>query len=358
MPEINNFPPWFYITAIVLYYVLQIIVIPPLTNVLVRFRANYNPKGLALEDADAAEQQQAPTTPVVGPVVKSYFAMFARVYRLEGIYGLFKGFVPRLIFNLFFNASPMRYRVSYGTQVDVFAAGDIVYILTVVLFTIPTKTTIYRYVQPPSCAPFELLTFPPNHSAMATPKRLSPFRPLDSFRALFSLHERSNIFRLYKNAGLFPTWILHVLLNTLFVVSSRGALLRSILSLIPIKDGGRWSAPGDHMHHSLEDWVLMVGFTVLGSLLLSPIEVILARLSLQKNNGKTPALESAEFEEETDRAVRVEAEEDVILLHPESDRYRGLVDCFKKIVAEEGWITLYRGFWATLLFGAFESSFI
>jgi hypothetical protein len=48
----------------------------PLTGVLVRFRASYNPKGLAL-DADGAAQ------PFTGPVVNSYFAMMRRVYRIE-----------------------------------------------------------------------------------------------------------------------------------------------------------------------------------------------------------------------------------------------------------------------------------
>ena len=48
----------------------------PLTGVLVRFRANYNPKGLQLD----AEGAAAPHT---GPVITSYFSMFKRVWRLE-----------------------------------------------------------------------------------------------------------------------------------------------------------------------------------------------------------------------------------------------------------------------------------
>jgi hypothetical protein len=48
----------------------------PLTGTLVRFRASYNPRGLALDAEGGAE-------PFAGPVVNSYFAMFARVYRIE-----------------------------------------------------------------------------------------------------------------------------------------------------------------------------------------------------------------------------------------------------------------------------------
>ena len=55
---------------------LSLAIIVPLTGILVRFRANYNPKGLQL-DAEGGVQ------PHTGPVVRSYFAMAGRVYRIE-----------------------------------------------------------------------------------------------------------------------------------------------------------------------------------------------------------------------------------------------------------------------------------
>lgn len=48
----------------------------PFTGVLVRFRANYNPKGLQLDSEGGA-------VPHTGPVVRSYFRMMGRVYRIE-----------------------------------------------------------------------------------------------------------------------------------------------------------------------------------------------------------------------------------------------------------------------------------
>lgn len=54
----------------------------PLTGVLVRFRANYNPKGLQLDSEGGA-------TPYTGPIVNSYFGMMIRVYRLEVRFLLF-----------------------------------------------------------------------------------------------------------------------------------------------------------------------------------------------------------------------------------------------------------------------------
>lgn len=35
------------------------------------------------------------------------------------------------------------------------------------------------------------------------------------------------------------------------------------------------------------------------------------------------------------------------------DPYLGMVDCGKRIIIEEGWRALYRGWWLTLLFGGF-----
>ena len=48
----------------------------PLAGALVRFRANYTPKGLQLDGEGGVQ-------PHTGPVVNSYFAMLARIKRLE-----------------------------------------------------------------------------------------------------------------------------------------------------------------------------------------------------------------------------------------------------------------------------------
>ena len=81
--------------------VITLAVFVPLTGVLVRFRANYNPKGLQLDTEGGA-------APYTGPIVNSYFGMMFRVYRLEvsplpfsrkdlngmhrqGVAGLYKG---------------------------------------------------------------------------------------------------------------------------------------------------------------------------------------------------------------------------------------------------------------------------
>ena len=55
---------------------LSLVIIVPLTGVLVRFRANYNPKALRLDPEDGAQAH-------TGPVIRSYFGMMKRVYTIE-----------------------------------------------------------------------------------------------------------------------------------------------------------------------------------------------------------------------------------------------------------------------------------
>lgn len=71
---------------------LSLAIIVPLTGILVRFRANYNPKGLQLDPEGGVQ-------PHTGPVIHSYFAMAARVYRIEVRYFLIDGhYLQRSIF--------------------------------------------------------------------------------------------------------------------------------------------------------------------------------------------------------------------------------------------------------------------
>jgi hypothetical protein len=55
---------------------ITLLIVVPFTGVLIRFRANYNPKALQLDAEGGA-------VPHTGPVVNSYFTMMARVWRLE-----------------------------------------------------------------------------------------------------------------------------------------------------------------------------------------------------------------------------------------------------------------------------------
>jgi hypothetical protein len=66
---------------------LTLAVIVPLTGALVRFRANYNPKGLQLDPEGGAQAH-------TGPVIHSYFGMIARVYKIEVSYRNSPNMIP------------------------------------------------------------------------------------------------------------------------------------------------------------------------------------------------------------------------------------------------------------------------
>ena len=115
--------------------------------------------------------------------------------------------------------------------------------------------------------------------------------------------------------------------------------------------------------------------TCLGVALLTPLEVIATRLAIQRNHASQEYNSvSQEVEGDADETAEYSgAEEDVIgyavsicfiqmilmmylRLRQENDPYLGLIDCARRIVAEEGLTTLYRAWWVTLL-GCVGSSF-
>lgn len=68
--------PIFELVAFVITLGIVLAVSVPLSGTLVRYRASYNPRGLALDAEGGA-------TPHTGPVVNSYFGMLKRVYQIE-----------------------------------------------------------------------------------------------------------------------------------------------------------------------------------------------------------------------------------------------------------------------------------
>ncbi|WVW82438.1 hypothetical protein I302_104448 [Kwoniella bestiolae CBS 10118] len=102
-------------------------------------------------------------------------------------------------------------------------------------------------------------------------------------------------------------------------------------------------------------WMIFIIWQALATGWLTPLEVVSTRLSVQPNILGAVATE----EEEQGPPEGVSfcgTDEDVIGLRPTTDPYLGMVDCGRKVIEEEGWQSLYRGFWWTMLgnvFGAF-----
>ena len=91
-------------------------------------------------------------------------------------------------------------------------------------------------------------------------------------------------------------------------------------------------------------------FVILSSIVvLTPLEVISVRLSVQRNNSEAAGFGPAPQDEDMPELEYAGREEDVIALRPEDDPYEGFLHCAKSILQEEGPETLLRGWWITLL---------
>ncbi|RDB24944.1 hypothetical protein Hypma_007873 [Hypsizygus marmoreus] len=301
---------------------LSLAVIVPLTGVLVRFRANYNPKGLQLDNEGGAQ-------PHTGPVIRSYFGMMKRVYRIEGWAGLYKGFMPTMLstlivtlFILTFLDTPKTRHGAYRPP-ETGILGSLVYSVAMMLISLPTAILTYR--------------------SITTPHKLPYLQLVDNLRILLTPTERRRPWILYLTPGLLAAEVFHIAI----VVLGLGPLRRL---LVPALSQRTEQGYGDISFIKLSIYLIVVIFS---TAILTPLEVIATRLAIQRNHASSE-YNSVSQEVEGDAEETAEfsgADEDVIGLRHEADPYLGLIDCAKRIVDEEGWMALYRAWWITLLGG-------
>ncbi|KII92582.1 hypothetical protein PLICRDRAFT_155224 [Plicaturopsis crispa FD-325 SS-3] len=300
---------------------LSLAILVPLTGALIRFRANYNPKGLQL-DAEGGAQ------PHTGPVVSTFFGMLFRVKKIEGWSGLYKGLMPTFLSTLFLGMVMMAFDVSdprhgaYNAPA-VGILGRLGYSFLKMLIALPAVIITYR--------------------AITTPHKLPYFAPRLSLRVLLTPTERRRPWILYLTPGLLASQVLHIEYVILGLHTLRSWLL-------PALSKGSIPRPEDISPVRLSIYFTVV---ILSTVILTPLEVIGTRLAIQRNHA-APEYNSVAQEEEGDAEELAEysgAEEDVIGLRNEGDPYLGLVDCAKSIIHEEGYSALYRAWWLTLLGG-------
>ncbi|RDB26316.1 hypothetical protein Hypma_006639 [Hypsizygus marmoreus] len=308
----------------------------PFTSALVRYRIAYYPKesptspSLPIDDTNVENggptDELAPTSSgkviaeVEGssPAVESapsLLSVLKRVRRLEGWGGFYKGILPTFLVNIF---TP--FFIMYN---------GVPRLLTLIY--------VYR--------------------AIATPRKLEIFGTSikDAMRTLFTDHERRRPWVLWLTPGLLPALLFNILLRIL--------VLRPVRNLIA-GDLKRMSATGDALRMTLT-----AVFLLLSTVVLAPLDVVVTRLAVQRNNGGPKAEaeslasegvydaagEQFNLEKSNSLPVPVSADrepvvEDVVVkVRGEKNPYLGLYDCAKKIVQEEGWATLYRGWWVTFL---------
>ncbi|KIY73105.1 hypothetical protein CYLTODRAFT_434448 [Cylindrobasidium torrendii FP15055 ss-10] len=290
-------------------------IIVPLTGVLVRFRANYNPKGLQLDAEGGA-------TPYTGPVVKTYFGMFQRVYQIEGVNGLYKGVMPTLLSTsvvtltlLFVMDSRPTHGTYHAPNAGIF--GTLFYSIFMMLIALPTAIITYR--------------------AITTPHKLPYFNPTKSLRALLTATERRRPWIIFLTPGLLAAEVSHIALVVLVLTPLRRLLLPAL--------------PADNSLPEISTFKIVIYVLVVAAftVVLTPLEVVATRLAIQRNHSPADYDNLSQDPDGTDGDDFAGAEEDVIGLRNEEDPYLGLVDCIQRVVQEEGWQALYRAWWLTFL---------
>ncbi|KAI6002711.1 mitochondrial carrier [Pisolithus albus] len=296
---------------------ISLAIMVPLVGAIVRFRANYNPKGLQLDP-------EGDVQPHTGPVISSFFAMLKRVYDIEGWLGLYKGLMPTLISSLiisvflivFLDDSSFRHRAYTAPSAGIL--GTLFYSIFAMLLSLPQTIITDR--------------------AITTPHKLPWFNAVHSCRILLTPTERRRPWIIYLTPGLLAAQVAHISYVVLILRSIR----RLILPELATQPWWRDISP-----------IRLSFFFVLAlasTAVLTPLEVISIRLAIQRTYA------SAEYNsvsQEGGDAEEVEeyagANEDVIGLRSDRPPYTGLIDCAKTIVEEEGWTALYRAWWLTML---------
>jgi len=318
----------FAILLLTLSVSLSSFVIIPWLGTLVRFRANFTPKGLQLDQDGGAQ-------PHVGPVVKSYLGMLLRTKRIEGWGGLFKGVMPMLFSSTLLTLfAGIIMGASFGNprapgRYNVPESGSLLLVLWAALTTMLT-------------IPFTIIT----NRAITTPRRLSWWNPVLACQVILTPLERKRPWILYKTPGLLAAQVLHIL----YVVVAMNGIRQVILPPVSMTEDGPTLRSGLRVTRI----GVYVVFVLLSVMILCPLEVISTRLSLQKNHSGSGDF-TAVPDDESGLAVDDDGieysgqDEDVVGLRSEEDPYIGLVDCCKRIVDEEGTMVLYRAWWLTFL---------
>ncbi|THU99964.1 hypothetical protein K435DRAFT_751561 [Dendrothele bispora CBS 962.96] len=286
--------------------VLLAIFFTPFMSTLVRYRANYEPRNVQLD----GENSQ--------PIVDGYFSMLKRIYALEGWEGLYKGSLCWLCiqFLLYYLYSYLFLAVDYLVHAILpFRFASTLLFIARMLYSlavgIPTSVVLYR--------------------AVCTPYVLPYFSPGIALSVLLSPTERRKPWKLYFTPGLL---ILHFVLNTpVKAIETSGTLV--------------WhTVAGGHL-------ALYLVAVLLTSVVLSPLPVMIIRLSLQRNHDyyddSDPLISRPRTEGElaAHYGLRQYCNDSVIGLRDEDDPYTSLLDCFNRMLHEESWRVFYRAYWAT-----------
>ncbi|KAF7335720.1 hypothetical protein MVEN_02227500 [Mycena venus] len=279
----------------------------PFLGVLVRYRANYTPKtgAVRLDEEDGAPRSVASI---------GYFGMMKRVHRLEGWAGLYKGIMPSIVTSLIALVAVVPISIFVLPHGWVYVPLHLRWTISLGMSLIPALLLV----------PMQIII----NRAITTPHKLAAFDARTGLRVLLSPAERTQPLRLYLAPGV----ALAILLESLIVPSL--ALLRVSTKSLP----GGFALGG------------ALPVLLLTTALITPLEVMTARLTLQRRSGPGSAAVNSD---EIPPPPVYSAEPVMEFRDTDVDGgeapYTGLLDCTQKILAEEGWGVLTRAWWLTIV---------
>ncbi|THU99804.1 hypothetical protein K435DRAFT_776853 [Dendrothele bispora CBS 962.96] len=269
-------------------------------------------------------------------VLASYGLGFLRVlrrtYEFEGWEGLFKGVIPTFLGVLIFRGSLMLVKVHPTFPLMVMAAPQInliespFFILISSMIEVPAQIVLVR--------------------TTLTNYKIPWYNPILALRLLFSPSERQSPWIIYLTPGLMLSLFLQYAMQ--FFVIRLSFLLGSTI-------WNNWS-----LYETQFSSPSMFGlFVILGMLgislaflaytvLLTPLKVICTRLAQQRNWITHEGDQFSEADEAEVYGLSVYSVEETVCIHDASEPYSGFIDCYHRIVEQEGWRALYRGWWYSI----------
>ncbi|KAJ8081181.1 hypothetical protein PM082_018024 [Marasmius tenuissimus] len=305
-------------------FLVSLIVFVPLSGVLVRWRVHYNPRRIELVATDTEQQPEA--LPDRTSYVTGYFSTLRKIYVIEGVSGYYKGLLPdtlRRVFGTFMNVITFSYLSRQGLYTlpwENFKWNDGLWLVLIVALNLFIDI------------PLQILTT----RAIVTPYKLPWTKPRVGLKMLLSPIERRRPWKLYLLPGIFLNHLV-AKLTWMFVIG----LTFSLLARPTVIQYTVW-------------WKLLVLkliFNLTLATFLSVWMVAQARLAVQRTLQTDGASEDANIAAVAASAgVELYSTEEVINSRDAvEDPYVGLVDCFKKIAAEEGRRTLFRAWWISFI---------
>jgi hypothetical protein len=190
-------------------------------------------------------------------------------------------------------------------------------------------------------------------SAITTPYYLPWFDAKYALGRLFTPTELRKPWLLYLTPGLLGAKMVHVGYIVLVLRTLRTLLLPTVDKIYSGEFNRESGLPPDFTPVRIITYLVLAG---LSTVILCPLEVISTRLSLQRNHLSSAAFEAVPLAEGAEPESQYSGSEDVIGLRNEFDPYTGFTNAAKRMVDEEGWKALYRGWWITL-FASLMSAF-